>query len=174
MAVGVVAQASAGLGGQHRAADRTRQRDDVVGVEPPEPDALHEVVLRQAALPPGRLGRCVVPGHDHDEDLVAAQPSPDEHERPRGGVVDPLGVVDHDHHRPRGLQGAQDGQQLGAHRERVRVRRGPRGEQRPEKPARDVADELAQHPEREPGLALLPVAPQDADVGAVVEEAADQ
>ena len=154
--------------------DRARQRDDVLGVEPPEPDAVHEVVLRQAALPPGRLGRGVVPRRDHDEDLVAAQPSPDEHERPRRGVVDPLGVVDHDDHRARGLQGAEDGQQLGAHRERVRGRRGSRGEQRTEIPAGHVADQLAQHPEREPGLALLAVAPQDADVGAVVEEAADQ
>ena len=174
MPAGVVAQAPAGLGGQSRAADRVRQLDDVLGGEAAEADAVQQVVLRQPAFPPGRFGRCVVACRDHDEDLVAAQPPPDEHERPAGGVVDPLGVVDHDDGRSGIRQAAEHGQQFRTHRQRVRVRSGARAEQRPAQPAGHVRDQLVQHPERDAGLALLPAAPQHARVGPVAEEPADQ
>ena len=150
------------------------ERDDLLGVETPQTHAMNQMVLRQTALPPGGLGRGVVARRDDDEDLVAAQPPADEHERAPGGVVDPLGVVEHDHHRSGGLQPAEHGQQLRAHRQRVRVGRRSRGEERPAQPVRHVGDELGQHPEREPGLALLAAAPQDADAGLIDEQAADE
>ena len=174
VAVGVVAKAAPGLRGQGGAAERAGERDDLLGVETPQPHAMNQMVLRQAALPPGGLGRGVVARRDDDEDLVAAQPPADEHERAPGGVVDPLGVVDHDHHRSGGLQPAEHGQQLRAHRQRVRVGRRSRGEERPAQPVRHVGDELGQHSEREPGLALLAAAPQDADAGLIDEQAADE
>ena len=136
VAVGVVAKAAPGLRGQGGAAERAGERDDLLGVETPQPHAMDQMVLRQTALPPGGLGRGVVARRDDDEDLVAAQPPADEHERAPGGVVDPLGVVDHDHHRSGGLQPAEHGQQLRAHRQRVRVGRRSRGEERPAQPVR--------------------------------------
>ena len=130
VAVGVVAQAPAGLGGQRRPADRARQLDDLLGVEPAEPDAVHEVVLRQAALPPRRLGRCVVARRDHDEDLVAAQPSPDEHERARRWRRRPTG-----RRRPR----RPPGPRTAARRARSAARRPPPAGPRPARAPRRAA-----------------------------------
>ena len=110
--------------------------------------------------------REVVAGAQHDEDLVAPEPSDGEDEGAGGGVVHPLCVVEHEHDGARALQLAEHGQQIGADGQRVGV--GGRGA------VREVGEELADYAIREPGLGFVAAGPQHADVGAVGQEAADE
>ena len=145
--------------GRARRARRLGQLDDLLGLQ-----AREWQVLVADALPARRE---VVAGAQHDEDLVAPEPSDDEDEGAGGGVVHPLCVVEHEHDGARALQLAEHGQQLGADGQRVGV--GRRGAV-----AGEVGEELADHAVREPGLGFVAAGPEHADVGAVGQEAVDE
>ena len=148
-AAGESAGAARGLG----------QLDDLLG-----PQARERQVLVADALPACRE---VLAGAQHDEHLVAPQPSDDEDEGAGGGVVHPLCVVEHEHDGARALQLAEHGQQLGADGQRIGVGGRARGAGRS---ARSWPD----HAVGEPGLGYVAAGPQHADVGAVGQEAVDE
>ena len=117
MAVGVVAQPPACGGREGGAARRPGQLDDFLGAQ-----AADRQVFVGDALP--AAGQAVA-GAQHDEDLVAPQPSDDEDEGAGGGVVHPLCVVEHEDDRAGALQLAEHRQQFGADGQGIGVGDGP-------------------------------------------------
>ncbi len=158
VAVGVVAQPAARGGGERGGARGLGQLDDLLGLQ-----AREWHVLVADALPARRE---VLAGAQHDEHLVAPEPSDREDEGAGGRVVHPLCIVEHEHDGARALQLAEHGQQLGADGQRIGV--GGRGA------VREVGEELPDHAVGEPGLGHVAAGPEHADVGAVGQEAVDE
>jgi hypothetical protein len=109
----------------------------------------------------------VAVGHHHHR-RRPAHPAADEHEQVKGGLVGPVGVLDHRHHRP--VTGVEQVQE--AAEQAVPGRLG--GDQLRQLPA-GLAGDVEQRAQRARGPQRVAGPPEEAGVGAVpVAEGADQ